>query len=138
MFEKFDLLQLILLFTASLWCLALLISFATRQAGGFMTWTGNTLHAMRHAWQLFLGLAIGYVGIYATSDLLIAIGCLIILFPLLSMLAAAAVQRHAQCWKWLGKKRDQILKYCWQLIVGILLGYFLHSSTLVTLHFGGY
>ena len=131
MFNQMDLLQFILLFTAILLTIGLLISIANRQGGAYMAWIGQTLQAsFRYAWQLFLGLAIGYVGIYATPDLLIAIACLIILLPLLCMLVAAAVQRHVQCWKWLGKKRDQIFQYCWQLIIGIPLGYFLHSNTL--------
>lgn len=133
-----DLIQLVLLFTIILWVTALFIALATSHGGAYITWTGNTLYAMRHAWQILIGTLIGYILIYATANMVISMVCFIILFPLLGLLIAAALQRAARYWNWLCHTVEGILRRGWQLIVGIALGCILHSCTLASLRIGSH
>lgn len=139
MFTQLDLLQLILLFSAALWCIGLIIAIATHHASGYMTWTGQALKAsFKHAWQLKCGLFFGYIMVYSGPDFLVSLLEFIILMPLVVLLITAAFQVHKKYLKWLGASGKWIWQKGWQIIVGIAIGYILHSNTLVSLHFGSY
>lgn len=63
-----NLLQAILSGILTLWIIIFLFSWMIGQRNQYLTWTWNALRYMfQHAWQLILGIAIGYYLAAGTS-----------------------------------------------------------------------
>ncbi len=122
-------LETILMIIFTFWILGLFISLLFRNGQNYWNGTGDVVARIwRNAWQVIIGIAIGYF-LFKFSVPIFEISFYLLILWLLGLTFAEHVTHNRQQYQ---DRSRNILRNSWQYLLGVTIGYFLSSPWLHT------